>query len=158
MDVLIDIEIEAEGWLTALPDVRAVVEMGVTAAVHEVGAKGQADVVVLLCDDTEMKSLNKQYRGKDGPTNVLSFPAPSMPGMAHLGDIALGLETCVAEAEAQKKTLKNHVLHLCVHGTLHLLGYDHISDSEANEMENLERLILKRLYVADPYGPEHDHG
>ncbi|MFT4074826.1 MAG: rRNA maturation RNase YbeY [Asticcacaulis sp.] len=149
---LIDIEIEEEGWLDALPDVQVVVQTGISAVLAAVEFKDQVDVVVLLCDDAEMKSLNKEYRQKNAPTNVLSFPAPRMPGIAHLGDIALGLETCVREAEEQKKTLKNHVLHLSIHGALHLLGYDHMNDEEAEEMENLERDILKRLNVADPYG------
>jgi probable rRNA maturation factor len=74
--------------------------------------------------------------------------------LEHLGDMSLGLETCVREAKEQKKTLKNHVLHLSIHGALHLLGYDHIDDDEANVMEALERDILKDLGVADPYG--HD--
>lgn len=155
---LIDIEVEEDGWLDVLPDARSVVETGILAALNAVDVTEQTDIVVLLCDDTEMKLLNKEYRQKNAPTNVLSFPAPKMKGMAHLGDIALGLETCVREAEEQRKTLKNHVLHLSVHGTLHLLGYDHMTDEEAEEMEDLERDILKSLNVADPYGPEHTHG
>ena len=155
---LIDIEVEEDGWLDALSDVQSVVQTGILAALKAVNVTEQTDIVVLLCDDAEMKSLNKEYRQKNAPTNVLSFPAPKMKGMAHLGDIALGLETCVREAAEQQKTLKNHVLHLSIHGALHLLGYDHMTDEEADEMENLERDILKSLNVADPYGPEHTHG
>jgi probable rRNA maturation factor len=158
MEPLIDIEIEEDGWLEVLPDSHAVVETGITAALRALEFKDQVDIVVLLCNDAEMKALNKEYRQKNAPTNVLSFPAPRMPGIAHLGDIALGLETCIREANEQKKTLKNHVLHLSVHGALHLLGYDHMNDEEAEEMEDLERDILKSLNVADPYGPEHTHG
>ncbi|WP_303827267.1 rRNA maturation RNase YbeY [Asticcacaulis taihuensis] len=158
IEPLIDIEVEADGWLDALPDVQEVVQTGILAALNAVDVTEQTDIVVLLCDDAEMKSLNKEYRQKNAPTNVLSFPAPKMKGMAHLGDIALGLETCMREAAEQQKTLKNHVLHLSVHGALHLLGYDHMTDEEAEEMENLERDILKSLNVADPYGPEHTHG
>ncbi|HVZ30560.1 MAG TPA: rRNA maturation RNase YbeY [Asticcacaulis sp.] len=151
---LIDIEIEEDGWLDALPEVREVVEAGITAALDAAKFKDQADIVVLLCDDAEMRSLNAEYRQKNAPTNVLSFPAPKsmrLPGMMHLGDLALGLETCVREAKEQGKTLKNHVLHLSVHGALHLLGYDHIADDEAERMEALERDILRGLGVADPY-------
>lgn len=159
MDPLIDIEIEEDGWLDALPDAIAVVETGVAAALKAVNFKDQADIVVLLCDDAEMKRLNAEYRNKDKATNVLSFPAPKsmqIKGVLdHLGDMALGLQTCVREAKDQGKTLKNHVLHLSVHGTLHLLGYDHIDDAQAETMENLERSILKGLGVADPYADGH---
>ncbi len=158
MDPLIDIEIEEEGWLDALPDVVSVVETGVSAALRAAKFSEQADIVVLLCSDAEMRQLNAEYRQKDAPTNVLSFPAPKsmrIKGvLEHLGDMSLGLETCVREAKEQKKTLKNHVLHLSIHGALHLLGYDHQDDEEANVMEALERDILKDLGVADPYG--HD--
>jgi len=159
MEPLIDIEIEEDGWLDVLPDAHTVVETGITAALNAVEISGQADVVVLLTDDREMRALNKEYRKKDSATNVLSFPASKdmqMPGqgfgMTHLGDMALGLETCVREAKEQNKSLKNHVLHLSIHGALHLLGYDHMNDAEAEEMEALERDILKDLGVADPYG------
>jgi probable rRNA maturation factor len=110
---------------------------------------------VLLTDDAEMKALNAQFRQKNAPTNVLSFPAPSLM-KGHLGDIAMGLETCVSEALAQNKSLKDHVTHLSVHATLHLLGYDHIDDDEAVEMENLEREILEGMAIADPYDPSHE--
>ena len=162
MEPLIDIEIEDDGWLDVLPDAQAVVETGVAAALAAVEIEGQADVVVLLCKDAEMRELNREYRKKDKATNVLSFPAPKamrVKGvLEHLGDVALGLETCVLEAREQGKTLKNHVMHLSVHGTLHLLGYDHMTDEEAEEMESLERDILKGLGVPDPYAQDADRG
>jgi probable rRNA maturation factor len=162
MEPLIDIEIEDDGWLDVLPDVQNVVESGVAAALAAVEIEGQADVVVLLCNDAEMRELNREYRKKDKATNVLSFPAPKamrVKGvLEHLGDVALGLETCVREAKEQGKTLKNHVMHLSVHGTLHLLGYDHMTDEEAEEMESLERDILKGLGVPDPYAQDDDRG
>ncbi|MBW8734183.1 MAG: rRNA maturation RNase YbeY [Asticcacaulis sp.] len=162
MDPLIDIEIEDDGWLDVLPDAREVVETGVAAALAAVEIEGQADVVVLLCNDAEMRDLNREYRKKDKATNVLSFPAPKamrVKGvLEHLGDMALGLETCIREAEEQKKPLKNHVMHLSVHGTLHLLGYDHMTDEEAEEMESLERDILAGLGVPDPYAQDAGHG
>ncbi len=162
MEPLIDIEIEDDGWLDVLPEAQDVVEAGVAAALAAVEIDGQADVVVLLCNDAEMRELNREYRKKDKATNVLSFPAPKamrVKGvLEHLGDVALGLETCVREAEEQGKTLKNHVMHLSVHGTLHLLGYDHMTDEEAEEMESLERDILAGLGVADPYAQDGDRG
>jgi probable rRNA maturation factor len=162
MEPLIDIEIEDDAWLDVLPDAQNVVETGVAATLAAVELDGQADVVVLLCNDAEMRELNREYRKKDKATNVLSFPAPKamrVKGvLEHLGDVALGLETCVREANEQGKTLKNHVMHLSVHGTLHLLGYDHMTDEEAEEMESLERDILEGLGVPDPYAQDADRG
>ena len=155
MEHLVDVEVEDERWLEVLADAPAVIESAIAAALSAAGFKDQADVVVLLCDDAEMRQLNKEYRSKDKATNVLSFPAPKsmrVKGVLdHLGDIALGFETCVREAGEQGKSLKNHVLHLSVHGALHLLGYDHEDDAGAESMEALERDILKGLGVADPY-------
>ena len=116
---------------------------------------GQAvEVCVLLQNDDAMRALNKQWRDKDKPTNVLSFPAPEAPGPAavhHLGDIALGFETLMAEAAAEKKTVEHHLQHLVVHGMLHLQGMDHETAEEADEMEALETRILAGLGVPDPY-------
>lgn len=147
---LIDIEIEHEDWAVALPDVQHCVRVAIEAAFAHMQVETQLDVVVLLTDDAEMKALNKEFRQKNAPTNVLSFPAPEMMH-PHLGDIAFGYQTCVREAAEQGKSLKAHVTHLSVHGALHLLGYDHLADAEAEEMEDLERTILKGLGVADPY-------
>jgi probable rRNA maturation factor len=112
-------------------------------------------VDILLTSDAEIQKLNKQFRNKDKPTNVLSFPASLMPvppgEMAHLGDIVLAYETVVREAEADNKSLAHHVTHLIVHGTLHLLGHDHETDAEAERMEARERDILARLGIQDPY-------
>jgi probable rRNA maturation factor len=104
-----------------------------------------------------MRRLNASFRGKDKPTNVLSFPAaPPPPGMKgteslFLGDLALGYETCAAEALAEGKSLRDHLSHLVVHGLLHLLGYDHETGVEAERMEGRERAILAALGIADPY-------
>lgn len=110
-------------------------------------------VSVLLGDDASIAALNKQFRGKDGATNVLSFPAaPDTPGAeGFLGDIALAAETIAAEAEFQGKSFDNHAAHLIVHGFLHLLGYDHLTEAEAEAMETRERAILKSLGIDDPY-------
>jgi probable rRNA maturation factor len=106
-----------------------------------------AEVSVVLSNDEFIQELNKDYRGKDKPTNVLSFP--NEPPM--LGDIILAIETIENEAISQKKQFEDHLSHLIVHGTLHLLGYDHIEDEEAEEMEALEIEILGRLGINNPY-------
>ena len=148
---MIEIEVEAEGWNTALPDVEAVVDAAANAALGTV----EGNVVVLLADDAAVQDLNARFRQKDKPTNVLSFPAAES-AFPHLGDVVLGLEYCAAEAEAQGKTLKAHLSHLVVHGVLHLMGYDHMEDEEAEEMEGEERTILSGLGIADPYAGERD--
>lgn len=114
------------------------------------------------CADARIASLNADFRGKPRSTNVLSWPAvehlprqpgavPELPDEAELGDIAIAFETCVAEAQAQGKPFDHHVLHLLVHATLHLLGYDHENDPDAERMEATERAILQTLDVPDPY-------
>jgi len=148
---MIEIEIEAEGWNGALANVEAVVNTAASAALGTI----EGDVVVLLADDAVVQDLNARFRQKDRPTNVLSFPAAES-AFPHLGDVVLGLEYCVAEAQAQGKTLKAHLSHLVVHGVLHLLGRDHIEDDEAEEMEAEEREILGGLGIADPYAGERD--
>jgi probable rRNA maturation factor len=109
---------------------------------------GGGDVTVLLADDAKLMQLNGTFRGRNTPTNVLSFPSAE-PGYA--GDIAIAYETVAREAEAQGKGFAAHASHLALHGTLHLLGYDHETGPEAEEMEELERQALKRLGIADPY-------
>ena len=148
---MIEIEVEAEAWTGALPDVEAVVERAAQAALGTV----EGDIVVLLTDDAAVRELNGRFRDKDKPTNVLSFPAPEN-AFPHLGDIVLAYGVCATEAEAQGKTLADHLSHLVVHGVLHLLGRDHEDDAEAEEMEAEEREILAQIGVADPYLAEQD--
>nr|WP_295235309.1 rRNA maturation RNase YbeY [uncultured Brevundimonas sp.] len=148
---MIEIEVEAEAWTGALPDVEAVVERAAQAALGTV----EGDIVVLLTDDAAVRELNGRFRDKDRPTNVLSFPAPEN-AFPHLGDIVLAYGVCATEAEAQGKTLADHLSHLVVHGVLHLLGRDHEDDAEAEEMEAEERDILAQIGVADPYLAEQD--
>ena len=146
---MIEIEVEAEAWAGALPPVEAVVERAAQAALGTI----VGDVVVLLTDDEAVRELNARFRDKDRPTNVLSFPAPESAA-PHLGDIVLAYGVCATEAEAQGKTLADHLSHLVVHGVLHLLGRDHEDDGEAEEMEAEEREILAQIGVADPYASE----
>ncbi|KPF84822.1 rRNA maturation factor [Brevundimonas sp. AAP58] len=146
---MIEVEVEVEAWSAAVADVEAVVTRAARAAL----GSATGTVTILLTDDDTVRDLNARFRGKDSPTNVLSFPAAPMPGadVQPLGDIVLAHETCAAEAEAQSKTLANHLTHLTVHGVLHLLGRDHEVDAEAEAMEAEEREILADLGVADPY-------
>lgn len=108
-------------------------------------------------DSDEGRELNRDYRGKDQPTNVLSFPFENPPGMALplLGDLVLCHPVVAREATEQDKPLHDHYAHMVVHGTLHLLGHDHLEDDEAEAMESLEREILAELGIADPYLPIH---
>lgn len=120
------------------------------------------EICVVLTNDARSAALNKTWRGKDAPTNVLSFPAaPQTEPMSErasedsvLGDVVLAFETITREAAEQGKVFRNHVTHMVVHGVLHLLGYDHENDEEAGQMERLERRILADLEIADPYGHE----
>ena len=107
-------------------------------------------VSLLLADDAALRVLNRDWRGKDKPSNVLSFPAAEGQGDA-LGYIALAAETIAAEAAAQCKSFSAHMSHLLTHGLLHLLGYDHEIEAEAEAMEARERAILQQLGLADPY-------
>ena len=143
---MIEVEVEEAGWTRKLPEAAAVAERAAAAALA--GGAGEGDVVVLLAGDAVVQALNARHRGKDRPTNVLSFPGADMPVPGqprHLGDLVL------AFAEQQGKTLADHLAHLTVHGVLHLLGRDHEADAEAETMEAEERAILASLGVADPY-------
>jgi probable rRNA maturation factor len=147
----IDILIEAEGWQN-LPHATDLADRAARSALIAEGREAGA-VAILLTDDRAMQALNAGFRGKDKPTNVLSFPASAMPGadLLFLGDIALGYETCQAEAFAEGKSLGDHLSHLVVHGCLHLMGYDHETEAQAEQMEERERVILASLGIADPY-------
>ena len=124
----------------------------ITAA-NQAAGPAQGAVTVVVDDDARIRELNKLWRGQDKATNVLSFPSPdTQPGPERtLGDIAISYETAAREAAAEDKSFADHMAHLSVHGFLHLLGYDHESDDDAEEMERLERDILARIGVSDPY-------
>lgn len=126
----------------------------VISAVHAAFAacqKAPCGLIAVLCtDDARMRELNRDFRGKDAATNVLSFPAPPSPA-GSWGDIALAYETLAREAAAQAKPLAHHLTHLVVHGTLHLLGFDHETETEADDMEAIEIAALAGLGLPNPY-------
>ncbi len=139
-------------WSIACPLWRGLeddLERALYAAARAEAAHGA--VSILLTDDAEIAALNRAWRAKEGPTNVLSFPAPAPNPHHFLGDIALAAETIAAEAEGQGKSMRAHAAHLAVHGFLHLLGYDHGAEDEAERMETRERTILADIGIADPY-------
>jgi probable rRNA maturation factor len=149
------------GW-HAEPDAEAVVARAIEAAASMVDADtGDAELAVMLTDDPGIRTLNLNWRGTDKPTNVLSFPALQPPGGHEpddaprmLGDIAIAYETTRREADEEQKPFDHHLSHLAVHGFLHLIGYDHENDAEAEAMESLEREILATLGIPDPYADQ----
>ena len=148
----------APRWRRALP-ARRLAREAVAAAAGEAGVKlaRGAEMTIHLSNDEGVRALNKQYRKKDAPTNVLSFPAatPERLGASMLlGDVFLALETLEREAAAEKKLLADHFCHLVAHGFLHLVGFDHETAEEAKAMEAVEVRALARLGVADPYAGE----
>lgn len=158
------ISIEGAGWRAAPDDPVAVCRRAVDATRRGLLAghwTAEAEVSILLADDATVRALNARYRGQDRATNVLSFPAlpldptdlPATPPASHafLGDIALAFETLCREAEAAGRPFADHLAHLVVHGTLHLLGYEHDSETGAVRMEALERRLLAELGIPDPY-------
>jgi probable rRNA maturation factor len=155
---MIEVEIDDPAWTGALPDAAAVARMAAEATLAAAGASpDRRDLVVLLTDDETMRALNTRFLGQDHATNVLSFPAPPTAG-AHLGDVALAFAVCAAEANGQGKPLGRHLQHLVAHGVLHLVGYDHQTEAEAEVMEALERRILAGLGAPDPYADERGAG
>lgn len=146
----ISIDVEDETWHGIFG-----VEGVVARAIEAVLPADRRGIDVLLTSDAEMQILNKQWRGKDKTTNVLSFPSPDMPvpegEVAHLGDIVLAWGAVAREAQDAGITLADHLTHLVVHGTLHLLGFDHEDDADADMMEKKETEILAGIGLADPY-------
>jgi len=153
-----EVLVVADCWQTE-PGAEAVIQRAVTAAAEIVNADtGEAEIAVMLTDDAGIRTLNSNWRGIDKPTNVLSFPAlqptgPSGPDDAPrmLGDIAIAYETTRKEADDEQKPFDHHLSHLAVHGFLHLIGYDHENDDDAEAMETLEQEILAQLGIPDPY-------
>lgn len=130
------------------------VHKAVNASVALLPELGESEIAIALSSDAAIRELNVQFRGQDKPTNVLSFPAPPLADAVASdasGDIIIAYETLLREAEAEGKAPLHHLAHLTVHGLLHLAGYDHDDDTEAEEMEALERSILHTLTIPDPY-------
>jgi probable rRNA maturation factor len=157
MTITVDIEIEDEAWTQAEPETEALVWRAAQAVLdaHE-DIEGHG-IVILLADDDSVQALNRDFRQKDYATNVLSFPSVVSPGAnpeGQIGDIVLAFGVCQREAAEQGKPLAHHLQHLVAHGVLHLLGYDHESDDEAQAMEAFEREILAGLDVPDPYAAD----
>lgn len=111
-----------------------------------------ADLGIRVVGSRESRALNERWRGKAGPTNVLSFPAARVPGRSQLGDIVVCAPVVAREAREQGKPLAAHWAHMIIHGTLHLLGFDHVRVADARRMEGRERALLARLGIGDPYG------
>jgi probable rRNA maturation factor len=159
-----EILVVADCW-QAQGDAEAVIHRAIATAAEFVEAGlaekgfGEAELAVMLTDDSGIRTLNLNWRGIDKPTNVLSFPALAPAGRrgpddapAMLGDIAIAYETTRREADDEQKPFDHHLSHLAVHGFLHLIGYDHENDAEADAMEALETEILAQLGIPDPYG------
>jgi probable rRNA maturation factor len=155
---LTEVLVVADCWQTE-PDAETVIDRAIATAAEIANADiGEAELAVMLTDDAGIRTLNSNWRGIDKPTNVLSFPAlpptgPSGPDDAPrmLGDIAIAYETTRKEADDEQKPFAHHLSHLAVHGFLHLIGYDHENDGDAETMEGLETEILAQLGIPDPY-------
>lgn len=143
-NIEIDITHQNKQW----PAVDTLVTTAIQKSLEAAGFQQTSEISVVLAENSFVQNLNRLYRSKDKPTNVLSFPQDDD---FSLGDIVLALETVQDEALAQNKTFENHLTHLVIHGTLHLLGFDHEYDAQAEEMENLEVKILAGMGIDNPY-------
>ena len=165
--ISVDVSISDPRWDHICRDAETMAEMAVKAT-FEFSPSGREmiqlgvmpEVSIVLGNDDLVQTLNREYRDKNKPTNILSFALldtddgwqpPGGPGPCALGDLVVALETLQRESSEENKLFHNHFAHLIVHGTLHLLGYDHMADSDANEMETIEIQILKELDVPNPY-------
>jgi len=150
----IDVLVDSDLW-TDPSKIRSMLRRAVAQAAAMLSTSG-AELAIVLTDDSAIRQLNRLWRGVDAPTNVLSFPTKRQGAdePTHLGDIVLAHETIAREAHDEHKSFAHHVIHLTVHGFLHLIGYDHRDDTEAKTMEDMERRILRRLSIADPYRTE----
>ena len=138
---MINLVFEAGDWKQALPKAETLASKALEFV--------EGELSLVLADDAFIQNLNHQFRGKDKPTNVLSFPSDDEDG--YLGDIIIALETIQREAEQQEKALSAHFSHLVIHGALHLMGHDHEEETEAQEMEKKEIELLAKLNIANPY-------
>ena len=152
--VTADIVVESDLW-QAEPQAEATVRAAIAAAadfVNNAPSTRDGEVSILLADDSAVREVNRQWRGLDKPTNVLSFPAADTPAtQGHLGDIVIAYETLRKECDAEGRLFVHHLAHLTVHGFLHLIGYDHETDAQADEMESLESRIMAAMNMPDPW-------
>jgi probable rRNA maturation factor len=145
----IDVLVDSDYWKDA-DAAKLVVRRAVMHAAAALSTRA-AELAIVLTDDAKMRALNRNWRGIDAATNVLSFPTKNAR-RRHIGDIVLAHETVMREARREHKPFADHLAHLAVHGFLHLLGYDHEDDDKARDMEETERAILRRMAIPDPYG------
>jgi probable rRNA maturation factor len=150
--ITVDVEVVDPAWLAA-GDVDTLAQDVVAATLTEVGRRvhPDAEISIRLCDDDEIRALNLTWRDKDKATNVLSFPAPAGDRGPLLGDIVIAFQYVSEEARDCGRSLRDHVTHMLVHGLLHLLGFDHEPEAQADAMEDFERRILAKLGIDDPY-------
>ncbi len=165
IDLRLIVEIEDARWQEALPDVKRILARSIELALEKTQSDGRpVEVGVRLVDDGTIQGLNRDWRGRDKPTNVLSFPLggpdptgdPALPWL--IGDIVMGFDTVLGEAETEGKPLGHHVAHLAIHAALHLTGHDHEADDEAALMEQAEIALLGRLGIPDPYAERRAGG
>ena len=149
MSFAIDIQVDEPRW-RKVRGLSARLRRATELALRRGKAGKSSALTILLTDDARLKALNRNFRGKNKPTNVLSFPSDAADGV-YLGDIALAYDVTATEARAGGKRFVDHAMHLTVHGVLHLLGFDHETDRAAGVMEPLETRILGELGIADPY-------
>lgn len=163
----IDIAVEEPSWDSACPDHENLIRRAVDlvfqhspVAIDLIAGGVEPEISVVLANDDAVHELNRDYRDKDKPTNILSFAMqdgedgwepPEHPGPCALGDLVIAFETVERESNDESKTFSDHLTHLIIHGTLHLLGYDHMDDAEAEEMESLEIQILSTINIKNPY-------
>ena len=155
LPIALDILTEDPAW-SEIPDVDALCSAAIEATLDAEGIKLQpdAELSILLTNDERIRTLNREWRQKDQPTNVLSFPAVAIKDLSDapmLGDIAIAYETVMREAKAEEKTPPDHLTHLLVHGFLHILGHDHLDAASAERMEAREIAILASLGIGSPY-------
>jgi probable rRNA maturation factor len=152
--LLIEVLVRSRHWRNR-PDAAATIRKAVRTAA-KAASTPRAELAIVLSDDSAIRALNRDWRGKNAPTDVLSFPAAAPPGKRpraspYIGDVVIAYQTTARDAAAEGKPFKHHLAHLAVHGFLHLLGHDHENDRDARKMERLERAILAHIGIPDPY-------
>lgn len=155
MSIDVDVILEDERWSDLMDPKPLVAAIWDRIMIHcSVQTTKEFEASILFCSDERIRELNRTWMKKDSPTNVLSFPSSHNPASSYLGDIAIAFDTIVSEAKAEGKSACHHTAHMVVHGFLHLLGYDHQTDKEAELMEGLETVVLRDLGIDDPWARE----